>query len=50
LGDGKGGRSGEERKRKRKVNEVAYLYEIYRSWNGLHCFNINYAAYGAKKA
>jgi len=29
LGDGKGGRSGEERKRKRKVSEVGYLYEIY---------------------
>ena len=23
---------------------------FYGSWNGLHCFNINYAAYGAKKA
>lgn len=40
----------QERKRKREVSEVGYLYEIYGSWNGLHCFNITYAAYGAKKA
>ncbi len=50
MGDGEGGRSGEERKRKRKVNEVGYLYEIYGSWNGPYCFNITYAPYGAKKA
>jgi hypothetical protein len=27
LGEGEGGRSGEKRKRKRKVSETGYLYE-----------------------